>query len=211
MDVDGLKINIHPNVYSPFYFPESAWYSRQLLQLVKPGDRFLEVGIGSGITTVYMSRAGAKTTGVDINPDAVETTKLNLSQNNLSGLVLESDVFNALPEGSKFEWIYWNHPWQNNPNVIKELQTEKTLDPGYQLLSRYIKESERYLSETGRIVIGTSNCSNLQEVNSLAQNLGYSTKRLLRGSEELADNVMEKYYIMEFIKNKKEESGNMSV
>src|SRR4051812_40044520 len=73
--ISGFSVSIHPNVYSPKYFPESKWYGQELERLIKPGQDFLEVGVGSGIVAMHVARAGGKVKGVDINPDAVAITK----------------------------------------------------------------------------------------------------------------------------------------
>ncbi|KAF8944275.1 hypothetical protein BGZ47_004450 [Haplosporangium gracile] len=83
-DISGFKVSVHPNVYSPKYFPESKWYGQQLEKLIQPGQDFLEVGVGSGIVAMHVARGGGKARGVDINPDAVAVTKRNFAQNGLS-------------------------------------------------------------------------------------------------------------------------------
>ncbi|KAF9968818.1 hypothetical protein BGZ70_005622 [Mortierella alpina] len=137
--INGLDIAIHPNVYSPMYFPESAWYAQQLEGIVK-GKTFLEVGVGSGIIALHVARTGSK----------------NFETNGLKGDIRLSDLFTALGPGTKVDYIFWNHPWQISNTVVNELQSEKTLDEGYQALSRYIRDGHTYLNEGGSILIGTS-------------------------------------------------------
>ncbi|KAI7891977.1 S-adenosyl-L-methionine-dependent methyltransferase [Mucor mucedo] len=83
--IEDMTIYLHPNVYSPKYFPESKWFGKNLRSVVEGTKTFLEVGLGSGIISLYMARLGLEVTGVDINPDAVETTKKNFEINHQKG------------------------------------------------------------------------------------------------------------------------------
>ncbi|KAK5828403.1 S-adenosyl-L-methionine-dependent methyltransferase [Linnemannia elongata] len=261
-NISNFKVSVHPNVYSPKYFPESKWYGQQLENLVKPGQVFLEVGVGSGIVAMHVARAGGKVKGVDINPDAVEIAKRNFWQNRLdsrgggvkamaeartdnsyssasyspsqslwelnaaatgtartdSGSDTEkdqnrdleeplqeadirvSDLYSALPRGSKFHYIFWNHPWQNSTSIVKELQTEKTLDEGYRSLSRYMAQGREYLYEGGEILIGTSCYADLGALNVLAEENGFRTEVAREGKSLLEDGTTEEvYYILRLV------------
>ncbi|KAF9134547.1 hypothetical protein BGW39_006640 [Mortierella sp. 14UC] len=255
--ISGFQVSIHPNVYSPKYFPESKWYGQQLEQLVKPGQDFLEVGVGSGIVSMHVARAGGKARGVDINPDAVAITKKNFAANGLSssGVVrgeprrdsyytsasgspseadrvratinarnvaptppaltdsgsdsdsdpLEeadirvSDLYTSLDPGTKFHYIFWNHPWQNSSAIVKELQTEKTLDEGYKALSRYMSQGRSYLHEDGAILIGTSCYADLKALDQMAEDNGYRTMVQSQGTSLLEDGTEEVYYILRLV------------
>lgn len=56
--IEGMIIYLNPNVYSPKYFPESSWYSNNLLSIIQGTKAFLEVGLGSGIISLYIARLG---------------------------------------------------------------------------------------------------------------------------------------------------------
>lgn len=51
-----------------------AWVERSLAG-VGPGTQVLEVGVGCGIFTQFLSRTGAKVTAIDINPDFIESVQ----------------------------------------------------------------------------------------------------------------------------------------
>lgn len=86
-----------------------------------------------------------------MNPDAVEVTRKNFKANNKEGHFEVSDLFASLGS-KKFDTIFWNNPWQWNDSITDELKTEKTFDPGYKLVERYISEGGCYLTENGSIV-----------------------------------------------------------
>ncbi|KAF9576028.1 hypothetical protein EC968_000588 [Mortierella alpina] len=196
VSINGLDISIHPNVYSPVYFPESTWYAQQLEGIVQ-GKTFLEVGVGSGIIALHVARTGSKVYGVDINPDAVAMTQKNFEMNGLKGDIRLSDLFTALDPDTKVDYIFWNHPWQNSSAVVLELRSEKTLDEGYKALSRYIRDGHIYLNDGGSILIGTSCYADLDSLGQIALRYGYGSVVVeVQGESHLADGTCEIYYIL---------------
>jgi 2-polyprenyl-3-methyl-5-hydroxy-6-metoxy-1,4-benzoquinol methylase len=47
---------------------------------IKPGESVLDVGCGTGVTTVTAARKGAKVTGLDLTPALLERAKFNAQQ-----------------------------------------------------------------------------------------------------------------------------------
>ncbi|KAG0315919.1 hypothetical protein BG000_005044 [Podila horticola] len=193
--VNDLNLSIHPNVYSPKYFPESCWYAQNLEGIVQ-GKDFLEIGVGSGIISLQVARTGSNVFGVDINADAVAITRKNFKMNGLKADIRLSDLYAALEPGTKVDYIFWNHPWQISSAVIKELRTEKTLDEGYKALSRYVKEGHKYLKENGAILIGTSCYADWDSLGRIASAHGYMTVVAAQGESRLVDGTIEVYYIL---------------
>lgn len=52
-----------------------AWVESAVHEFIVPGSKVLEVGVGCGIFTRYLSRTGAQVTAIDINPDFIEAVK----------------------------------------------------------------------------------------------------------------------------------------
>lgn len=48
------------------------WVEAAVREFVRPGSKVLEVGVGCGIFTQFLSRTGAEITAVDINPDFID-------------------------------------------------------------------------------------------------------------------------------------------
>ncbi|KAI1298308.1 hypothetical protein EDD11_006807 [Mortierella claussenii] len=197
--INNLNISVHPNVYSPKYFPESSWYAQNLEGIVQ-GKDFLEVGVGSGIISLHVARTGSRVFGVDINPDAVAITRKNFEMNELKGDIRISDLYAALDSETKVDYIFWNHPWQISSVMVKELCTEKTLDEGYKALTRYVKDGHKYLKEKGTILIGTSCYADLDSLNWIVSEHGYKTVVAAQGESKLVDGTKEVYYILQLEK-----------
>ncbi|KFG82233.1 hypothetical protein MANI_007734 [Metarhizium anisopliae] len=192
--VGNFELQIHPSVYSPKYFPETLWYGQNLPSIVKGGS-FLEMGVGSGLVSLHLAASGSKVIGADINPFAVETAKANFSRNRQAGTFVVSDIFDQID--GKFDYIFWNHPWQIDASVPDELKTEKTFDLGYHLLQRFVAESANYLTEGGKVLLGTSSFADLKAIQSIVSKGGDSLEIVRTGLGHLGGGVTEEYYIVQ--------------
>ncbi|NIP27439.1 MAG: methyltransferase domain-containing protein, partial [Phycisphaerae bacterium] len=66
----------------------------------------LEVGCGVGIDLVRFARAGAKVTGVDLSPTAVQLAKQNFEQQNLTAdlMVMNGEALQLAND--TFDFVY---------------------------------------------------------------------------------------------------------
>jgi len=61
---------------------------KSMMAQLKPGDRFFDLGCGSGILCILASRLGAgKIVGVDISDDAIANALENIAINNVADLI----------------------------------------------------------------------------------------------------------------------------
>jgi release factor glutamine methyltransferase len=114
----GHRLVTDPEVFHPGYFLSTRILAESLRTLDLRGKSFLDMGTGAGPMAVLAAAAGAVVTAVDINPRAVALARENLQRNQLSGEVLESDVFSAL-EGRRFDLICFNIPfYEGEPATV---------------------------------------------------------------------------------------------
>ncbi len=105
MDFDpGLRIQEDPLVYRP------SEDSRLLLESIelRGGDRFLEVGTGSGIVALHAART-ARAVATDANRRAVELTRANARRNGLHVDVVRTNLASGLL--GPFDVIAFNPPY----------------------------------------------------------------------------------------------------
>ncbi|KAF4592156.1 protoporphyrinogen oxidase [Ophiocordyceps camponoti-floridani] len=192
--IGGYTVHVHPTVYSPKYFPETLWYGENLPEIVK-GRSFLEVGIGSGLISLCVAASGSKVSGVDINPHAVDVARKNFAVNGQKGSFVVSDIFENVC--GKFDCIFWNHPWQVDASIPKELKSEKTFDQGYRLLKRFVAEAEDYLEPDGCVLLGTSAYADLEAMEAIYDANGYTHSVVQQGTRSIGEGITEEYYIVE--------------
>lgn len=171
-EIDGVKVKVFPDVFSPAIFFESKWYAEKLAMLTK-GRKLLEIGPGTGIIGLFSALNGASVTAIDINDKAVENTKVNFELHNLPIDVRQGSVYEPLKESEKFDFIFWNHPFNKTSIDDTDKFLKSVFDFEYQHIRAYIKEGRKHLSENGRLLLGTSNIANLEEIQAIAGEYGY--------------------------------------
>ncbi|MCY0860207.1 MAG: methyltransferase [Sulfolobaceae archaeon] len=88
----------------------------------------IDVGCGYGPIGIYIAKIKPqlKVYMVDINPEAVKTTRTNVKLNNVEDrvIVLKSDMFSDVPKDITFKGIYSNPPLSKGREFIEKLISE---------------------------------------------------------------------------------------
>lgn len=112
--VRGFELLIRPTVFHPKFFFSSTYLFDFVSNLKLVNKRFLEIGCGSGLISLLAYQKEAIVTACDINPIAVDCTKLNFEKNFGKELrdvsILKSDLFDSIPV-SKFDVVIINPPY----------------------------------------------------------------------------------------------------
>ena len=154
----GRHVAVKESVMSPV-----APSSRMFLNLIKEkkdlirGKNVLDLGTGTGILAIELARCGARVVAVDINPEAVENIKLNISLENskVKDLIVVgiSDLYENIYEitGRKqdFDYIFFNSPLFSSSDP-KINDTNSFTDSGFQTLTRAIHELPKVLNKNGK-------------------------------------------------------------
>ena len=172
VDLPGLPhFIIKKMVYSPEHVSVSMAWPEWIAERAE-GKSFLDMGTGTGIAAIYVAMHGnpENVVAADISPAAVANCEENAEQYELeepSFRTYESDVFDAIPEGDKFDTMYWNFPWNAPDQEIEEIleeageeadpekvmQLRAGLDTYYRALKKFIKEGKDRLNEGGEIYL----------------------------------------------------------
>jgi len=112
--IKGFKLLIKPTVFHPRYFFSSLFLFDFVNALELKDKRFLEIGCGSGLTSLLAHKKNANVTCSDINDAAVECTLHNFKQNftetHSNFVCIKSDVFNSIPQ-TIFDIVVINPPY----------------------------------------------------------------------------------------------------
>ncbi len=174
--VHGKNIRIDPGVFSPAYFPESEWFAEVIPPIVGKGS-FLEVGAATGIVALFTKLNGAaKVTMTDIIE--VQNANRNFKKHRLKGRIYRGDVFDALPMGVRYDFIFWAHPFHRGNNPDEDVLSRSVFDYQYQGLERYVQYAYLYLAQPqGRLLLGTGGPAllpeNFSEIERIAAKNGY--------------------------------------
>ncbi len=129
--IHDLEIASHP-IGTAGFFQELDEYRfdklRYLPEVVDfkafKGKSVLEVGCGVGIDLVRFARAGAKVTGVDLSPTAVQLAKQNFEQQNLTAdlMVMNGEALQLANDTFDFVYAHGVLQYTADPNqMINEI------------------------------------------------------------------------------------------
>ena len=166
----SISVSEHENVYPP---SEDSQLLIESLD-VREGERILEVGCGSGIVSLHCASNGADVVCVDINPDAVELTRRNFSDNRLNADVRLSDLYSSVSE--RFDTIVFNLPYLPEEDEGMLAKAWSGGKDGMGPLPSLLEGMGDHLLPNGRVVVVVSSLMDQDRLSSLLSK--YEVKEL---------------------------------
>ncbi|WP_211267002.1 methyltransferase [Nonomuraea candida] len=136
-----------------------------VLAEVRPGDRVLDMGTGSGVNAVLAAATAAYVLAVDVNPAAVAAARRNAERNGVTIDVRESDVFSAV-EG-EFDLIVFDPPFRWF--APRDLTEAAITDANYRALTAFFHGVRRHLASGGRLLVFFGTSGDLEYLRELAR------------------------------------------
>jgi release factor glutamine methyltransferase len=185
----GKEIIVHPGVMSPKYDWSSAFIAKNLPDM--SGKKVLEIGSGTGVLSLFAAFKGAeKIFALDINPSAVRNTQANFERCGLDASVftaVESDLFSAIPENAKFDFIIFNAPFHGTKP--RDALERSIADFKYETSERFYAEAANFLEPEGRILYAFGSMGDLAYVKKLWESNGFSIEKVVE--DQLSNYVQE--------------------
>ncbi len=203
--IGGVWLTVLPNVFSPKYFTDSLWFAKELRTLVKDSS-LLEIGTGTGIIALFCALNGAKVIATDINPDAVKNAQINFEKYHTEAQVRLGDLYEPIMEDEKFDYIFWNHPFNNWHEGVNDVLLRAGFDHNYQSLKMYVSGAGSFLTQHGRLLLGTGGQADLETIRKIAKENDYTLVLIAETFIPLSEGstIDNSYLIYEF---KKENLG----
>jgi release factor glutamine methyltransferase len=153
----GRSFVVFSGVFSPRYYPETAFYAKNVLEVIEEGQRFLDMGCGVGVNAVLAAKLGAHVVACDINEKAIQNTQRNAERHGVKVDVRRSDIFSALDNGERFDVVYWNIPFAfRDADASLSPLEEAIFDPGYRKNFTFIEQVREHLTPSGLVLLGVS-------------------------------------------------------
>lgn len=154
------------------------------LEEVRPRDRILEVGTGSGYIATELLKITPHILATDINPHAVRMAKEKGVE------VIRTNLMAGIC--SKFDLIMFNPPYLPTVNEDRmDDWLERALDGGHSgrgVIERFAEDAGRVLAGSGRILLIVSSLTGKEETEKSLSRQGFSgelVKYLALEEEEL--------------------------
>ncbi|MER9839587.1 methyltransferase [Mesorhizobium sp. M0074] len=190
----GLDLTIGPEVFSPSTDNETGdSYHEAIEAEVKPGERVLDMGTGSGVSGILAARKGARVVAVDINPQAIECARQNADRNGVADKITfaVSDIFDEVD--GDFDLVVFDPPfrWFKPRDLLEAAST----DEDYRGLTRFITEVKYRLRPSGRVLLNFGTSADIDYLHGLIDNAGFQQETTQYG-ELTKSGFTCRYYII---------------
>lgn len=194
----GLAFSVNEHVLIPRQDTEIL--VETALKRKLPGMKILDMCTGSGCILVSLLKhkplKGISGIGCDISPEALLVAERNAKRYCVNAAFLQGDLFEALPEGERFDLIVSNPPYIPTAD-IERLQEEVSVhDPrialdgkedGLFFYRKIVKDSTGYISRGGWLLLEIG-CEQAEAVSRMLKKSGYagvSVKKDLAGLDRV--------------------------
>jgi release factor glutamine methyltransferase len=162
----ALEFEVTPAVLIPR--PETEVLVTEALKRIKDvaEPTILDIGTGSGCIAVALAfqNKSAKITATDISSEALDVARRNANKHKAADRIqfLPGDLFNAVPNGERFDMIVSNPPyvtqaeWEQLPIHIREHEPKLALlagVDGFAVYDRLIPAAAEYLKPGGHLLL----------------------------------------------------------
>jgi release factor glutamine methyltransferase len=172
LDYKGIPYQTHPEVYEPaedtFLFAENLQVERR--------DHILEIGTGTGLIAIIVSRQCRTVTATDVNPQAIDCAVKNIITNKAYNVKLkQGDLFEPV-QNEKFDLILFNTPYL--PTSEEEMVDDE-LDAawdggedGRKVIDQFLEGVKDHLNPGGRVQLVQSSLSDIDKTIAKLKEIG---------------------------------------
>jgi release factor glutamine methyltransferase len=177
----NIRLEIPPEVFHPGFFFSTRLLLRYISALSLKGQRFLELGAGSGLISIAAAKNGATVTATDINPVAVGCLRRNCDQNNVKAEIILADLFTDIPEQS-FDIIAINPPYyKKQPQTMADHAWYCGENGEY--FVQLFTNLEEYIHKNSNVLIVLSEECDIDMINKIASSHNfYMQKKITKKS-----------------------------
>ena len=163
----NIDLIIKPGVFHPGLF----FSTKLLLNYVKnfdlQGKKILELGAGSGLISIYLSRKGSKVLASDVSDNAIKNINENSIRNNTKIGIIKSDLFSNIDQ-QFFDFIIINPPYFDK-NPIKESQYAWYCGADHEYFKMLFSQLRNYINNISKVIMILSEVSKVNSILEIAK------------------------------------------
>ncbi len=137
-----------PGVLDPVATRVGAWLAEVMAQQVKPGERWVDMGCGTGVVGLAMAAAGASVICADIDQRCVANAAANAALSRSPLEAVHSNLYSDVPEAHALDGVVYNAPFwpgttRSPDGGLRPFGTAMYAGPHFEAIRRYRSESDR--------------------------------------------------------------------
>lgn len=171
-----INILVKAGVFHPGLFFSTKLLLKNISTFEFPGKKFLELGAGSGLISIFAAQRGARVTASDISPAAVENVRFNARQNGAEITVIESDLFDRIP-AQIFDMIIINPPYYPN-NPKQESEYAWFCGDTFQFFEKLFAQLGAFVDQQSEVRMILSEDCQIERIREIARRRGFLMKSI---------------------------------
>lgn len=173
LEYNGMLFYTHPKVYEP---AEDTFLLAENVK-AKRTDEVLEIGTGTGIIAIIVSRMARRVIATDINDYAIKCAIKNVTNNKAFNIeIRKGNLFEPVKD-EKFDLILFNTPYlptSDDEKIDDEINSAWNggID-GRVIIDNFLDGLRDHLNEGGRVQMVQSSLSNIDKTLQKLEELGF--------------------------------------
>ena len=175
---EDISIKVMPGVFHPGLFFSTKILLKYLRDKNLNGNTLLELGAGTGLISVFCAKKEAMVSATDINSKAIQNIKDNSSNNSVSINIIQSNLFDEIPE-QKFDWIIINPPYYPK-DPRNEYEQAWFCGSNFQFFIKLFDQLELYSDKSSNTIIILSEDCDIKRILKIAENKSFTFDVIIR-------------------------------
>jgi release factor glutamine methyltransferase len=168
----GITVKVFPGVFHPGFFFSTKLLLKYLEQIDLHKKYVLELGAGTGLISIFVSRRGGYVTASDISLTAVYNIEKNVKMTDANVEVVHSDLFDDIPH-RRYDYIIINPPYyKKTPSSEKEFAWFGGDD--FQYFRKLFSQLANNVYENTNVIMVLSDEADLEMIKSIAGEYKFS-------------------------------------
>lgn len=162
-----IDLIIKPGVFHPGLFFSTKFLLNYIKNFDLRGKNILELGAGSGLISIYLSKKGSKVLASDISENAIKNIKENSIRNNTKIGIIKSDLLSNIDQ-QFFDFIIINPPYFDK-NPIKDSQYAWYCGADHEYFKILFSQLRNYIDKNSKVIMILSEVSKVNSILEIAK------------------------------------------